>query len=170
MARRAVFVIAQRNFQDQELLETKRVLVERGLAVKVAAKTRDKALGQLGTEIEPDLALAEIEARDFDALIFIGGPGAAEYLVDEYSLRLIRDFRTAGKILGAICMAPLILANAGVLIGKTVTAFPTQEQNLRDKGADYTGMQTEVDGKIVTAKDPTAAVEFGEKLAYLLEE
>ena len=169
MAKRAVFVIAQDNFQDKELLDSKKVLTERGIEVKVAAKTRDKAVGKLGTKLEPDLAIAEIETKDFDAIVFIGGLGAADYFTDDQVLQLVRDFKEVDKILGAICMAPSILANAGVLIGKTVTSFPSEEENLRDKGADYTGMQVETDGKIVTGKDPTAAIEFGEKLAYLLE-
>lgn len=170
MAKSAVFVIAQSNFRDEELLETKEVLIKRGINVKVAAKTRHKAVGKLGTEIEPNLAVAEIETTDFDAVIFVGGQGARDYFFDQEVLKLAQDFRKADKILGGICIGPSILANAGVLIGKTVTAFPTEEQGLRDKGADYTGMSVEVDGKIITAKDPTAAKEFGEKLVFLLEE
>lgn len=167
--KKAVFIIAQKNFRDEELLEPKKVLEERRIEIKVAAKTRNKAVGKLGTEINPDLALPEIEVKNFDGIIFVGGRGAADYFADETALQLARDFKEAGKVVGAICIAPSILANAGILIGKTVTAFPSEEQNLKDKGAEYTGMQVEVDENIVTAKDPTAAKEFGEKLAYLLE-
>lgn len=170
MTKKAVFIIAQKDFRDEELLEPKEVLLSRGIATKIAAKTRNKAVGKLGTEIEPDLAIPEIEVKDFDAIIFVGGPGARSYFNDPDVLEVIRKFKEAGKILGAICVAPSILANTGVLIGKTVTAFPTEEENLKNKGAAYTGMPVEVDGNIVTAKDPTAAREFGEKLAYLLEE
>jgi protease I len=169
MAKTAIFVIAQNNFRDEELLKPKEVLTRRGVTVKIASRTRNKALGKLGTEIQPDLALVEIKADTFDAIIFVGGSGASEYLVDPQVHQLANDFNRLKKIIGGICLGPSILANAGILIGKTVTAFPSQEQNLRDKGADYTGMQVEIDGNIVTAKDPTAAQEFGEKLAYLLE-
>lgn len=170
MSKKAIFVVAQNNFRDEELLEPKTVLTERKIETKVATKTRNKAVGKLGTEIKPDLAIPEIETKNFDAIIFVGGAGARDYFNDEDALKLVKDFKDAGKIVGAICIAPSILANAGILISKTVTAFPSEEQNLRDKGADYTGMQVEVDGKIVTAKDPSAAKEFGEEIAYLLEE
>ena len=170
MNKKAVFVIAQNNFRDEELLEPKRILDSRGVETKIAAKTRNNATGKLGTEIKPDLAVPEIEVDDFDAVIFVGGPGAAEYFNDQDAFRVAKDFKEAGKITAAICIAPSILANAGILISKTVTAFPEEEENLKDKGAEYTGMQVEVDGNIVTAKDPSAAKEFGEKLAYLLEE
>jgi len=170
MARKAVFIIAQKDFRDEELLEPKKVLEGRGIEVKIASQTKEKAIGKLGTEIKPDLAIAEIDPKDFNALVFIGGPGSQIYFNDPKAFRLIEGFKAAGKILGAICIAPSILANAGALISKTVTSFPSEEENLKDKGAEYTGMQVEVDGKIVTAKDPTAAKEFGDKLAFVIED
>ena len=170
MAKKAIFIIAQNNFRDEELLVPKEILSKRGIEVKVAAMTRHKAIGKLGTEIEPDLAIPEVEAKNFDAIIFVGGQGARAYFNDDKALNLARDFKTAGKILAAICLGPSILANAGILISKTVTAFPTEEENLINKGATYTGMAVEVDGKIVTAKDPTAVKEFAEKILYLLED
>ncbi|MFA6410435.1 MAG: DJ-1/PfpI family protein [Candidatus Buchananbacteria bacterium] len=170
MSKKAVFIIAQKDFRDEEILQPQNILIARGIETKVAAKTKNKAVGKLGTEIQPDLALAEVNEKDFDAIIFVGGPGATEYVDDETAWLLINNFKLGGKIIGAICLAPLILANAGVLISKTVTGTPSIEADLRNKGSEYTGMQVEVDGKIVTAKDPTAAKEFGEKLAYLLEE
>ena len=170
MVKKVLFVIAQSDFRDEELNQPKEVLDRRKIEVKIASKTRHKAMGKLGTEIEPDLSLAEVKVSDFDALVMVGGSGAADYLEDNEVLDLIKEFKSAGKILGAICLAPSILANAGALIGKNVTSFSTEEQSLRDKGAKYTGMQVEIDGKVITAKDPSAAVEFGEKLAYLLEE
>ncbi len=170
MAKKVIFLVAQNGFRDEELLEPKKVLDFRGVETKVAAKTRHRAVGKLGTELNPDLALAEINVKEFDAVIFIGGPGAAQYFNDQDAWQLARAAKNANKLLGAICIAPSILANAGVLISKTVTGFPTEEENLKDKGAEYTGMPVEIDGRIITAKDPSAARQFGETLAYLLEE
>ncbi len=170
MAKKIVFIIAQNNFRDEELLEPKKILENRNFIIKIASKTRAKAFGKIGTEINPDLSLAEIKKEDFDAVIFIGGAGARQFFNDQQALEIVKVFRKADKIIGGICIAPMILANAGVLIGKRVTAFPAEEENLKSRGAEYTGMQVETDGRIVTAKDPSAAKEFGEKLAYLLEE
>jgi len=168
MSKKVVFIIAQNRFRDEELLDSKAVLDSRGVQTKVASKTRKKAMGKLGTEIEPDLAVAEIKPADFDAIILIGGSGATEYFGDETVLKLIMGFKAAGKILAAICIAPSILANAGALISKTATAFPTEENNLRSKGANYTGMPLETDGNIITARGPEVAKEFGEQIAFLL--
>ena len=169
MAKNVLFIIAQEGFRDEELLEPKKVLELRGFKIKVASKTRHLAVGKFGTEVNPDLAIPEVDPKDFDAVIFIGGPGAAKYFNDEEAFKLARAAKDRKKILGAICVAPSILANAGVLISKTVTGFPTEEENLKNKGADYTGMAVEIDGQIITAKDPSAAKQFGEQIAYLLE-
>lgn len=169
MPKKVIFIVAQADFRDEELLESRAVLEKHHIATQVAAKTRLKAVGKLGTEITPDLALPEIEAKNFDAVVFVGGQGARQYFDDDDALKVARAFHAARKILAGICLGPSILANAGVLIGKTVTGFSTEEENLKNKGADYTGMSVEVDGNVVTAKDPTAAREFGEKLAFVLE-
>lgn len=170
MPKKALFIIAQQNFRDEELLAPKDIMEKRGIKTAVAAKAKSQALGKLGAEVMPDLALAEVKASDFDAVIFVGGTGARDYYDDQDALKVARDFKAAGKIIAGICAGPSILANAGVLIGKNVTGFPSEEENIKSKGAFYTGMQVEIDGLVVTAKDPSAAKEFGEKLAYLLEE
>lgn len=169
MSKQAILIVAQQAFRDEELLEPKAILEKRGIRVRVASKTRHKASGKLGTELEPDLALAEISAGDADAIIFVGGSGARQYFDDPEALKLASGFKVAGKLVGAICVASSILANAGILMGKRVTGFPTEEENIVNHGGEYTGMQVEVDGNIITAKDPSAAREFGEKIAYLLE-
>ncbi|MDD2807543.1 MAG: DJ-1/PfpI family protein [Patescibacteria group bacterium] len=169
MSKQAIFIVAQQTFRDEELLEPKAILEQRGIRVKIASKTRHKASGKLGTEIEPDLALAEINPTESDALIFVGGSGSRQYFDDPEALRLASSFKVAGKLVASICIASSILANAGILMGKRVTGFPTEEENIINHGGEYTGMQVEVDGSVVTAKDPSAAKEFGEALAYLLE-
>lgn len=170
MPKKAIFIIAQNNFRDEELLEPQAVLESRGITTKVASRTTEVALGKLGAEVVPDLKVAAVKSADFAAIIFVGGSGATVYFGDQSAWQLARDFARAGKVVAAICIAPSILANAGVLLGKRATAFPTEEQNLRSKGAEYTGMPVESDGKIITANGPQAAREFGEKIAWELEE
>lgn len=169
MPKQAAIIIAQKDFRDDELRDIKAILDSRKIVTSVIAKTRNKAVGKFGMEVKPDLAIAEIEEPKFDALIFIGGTGCRQYIDDEIVLKLINDFKNSKKVLSGSCLAPSILASAGVLISKRVTAFPTEEENLKNKGAEYTGMQIEVDGNIVTSKDPSDAEKFASAIAYLLE-
>jgi protease I len=82
---------------------------------------------------------------------------------------LARDFYDSGKIVAAICLAPAILAKAGLLSGVKATCTPDEEENLVAGGAEYTGAPVEVDGKIVTGSGPDAARRFGEKIVELLK-
>jgi protease I len=61
------------------------------------------------------------------------------------------------------------LANAGLLKGVKATCYPSQEANLKDKGAHFTGLAVERDGLIITADGPKAAKAFGEKIAEALK-
>jgi len=168
MGKDVVMVVAPDNFRDEELFDTKQVLEEGGANVKIASMGTGKATGMLGGEIDVDLDYSEIVVDDYDAVIFIGGGGAAIYFNDEKALSLAKEAYEKEKVVGAICIAPSILANAGILEGKKATAYTSEVGNLRVKGAEYTGGDVVVDGKIVTADGPSAATKFGEKILETL--
>ena len=162
--KKAVMVIAQENFRDEELFEPKEVLEKSGIEVKIASSGLKLAKGVLGGTAEPELLLKDISARDFDAVIFVGGAGASEYWDDPVAHRLINDAYNSDKIVGAICIAPVTLAKAGILKGKKATVWKSESGQLKAAGAIYTGVNCQKDGKIITAAGPFAAKEFGEEL------
>jgi protease I len=79
------------------------------------------------------------------------------------------DRPVCSAILAAICAAPSILANAGLLKGKTATSFPDEGENLKAKGANFTGQGLEIDGRIITADGPAHAKQFGEAIVKALK-
>lgn len=162
-------IIAQNNFRDEELLDTKAVLEKGGAKVKVAAPELRKALGKLGAEVVPDMTIKQIKLNDFDAVVFVGGSGSADYFDNEQVINLAKDFYETKKLVAAICIAPSILANAGILKGIRATAFPSEEHNLRLKGAEYSGNVVEVSGNIITGRGPEAAIEFGQRILQALK-
>jgi protease I len=81
---------------------------------------------------------------------------------------LVKEANRAGKVVSAICLAPVTLANAGLLEGKRATAYPSAESFLKWKGAIYTGNAVEVEGNIVTANGPEAAEEFAQAVAGMV--
>jgi len=170
MSKKAIFIIAQNNFRDEELFIPLEILESRDIKTVVASTTTDLAFGKLGAEVRPDLKIDDIDIKEYDALIFIGGRGAATFIKSPKIWELAQKFAKAKKIVAAICNTPSILANSGLLMGKQSTAIFHQEENLRSKGADYTGMPVEVDGKVITARNHYSAREFGEKIAWELEE
>lgn len=163
-----VLVIAEKIFRDEEYQVPKDILSKAGVNVITASTTIGEAVGKLGLKVKPDILVSRIEVDKLDALVFIGGGGAEQYSHDPLSHRLAKEAVEKEKILGAICIAPGILANAGLLKGKKATVFPSGSENLKKGGAIYTGSDVEIDGKLITGCGPEAATKFGEELVKML--
>ena len=165
---RVVMVIAPKNFRDEELFDAQKEIEAAGHQTLVASKTTDEVTGMKGGKAKPEMLLQDVKEEDFEAIVFVGGSGSSVYFDDAQALKLAKAFAQAGKVVAAICIAPSILANAGLLEGRKATAYPSEEQNLSAKDAEFLKKPVVVDGKIVTASGPEAAKEFGRKIAALL--
>lgn len=163
-----LMVIAQKDFQGVEYGDSKKEFIEHGFKVVTASERVGECLEKFGSKVIAGVSIGDINPHDYEAIVFIGGPGAAEFFHNLEALHLAKDAFDSGKVIGAICIAPSILANAGILSGKRVTAFPAEKENLEQKGAIFTGNEVEVDGNIVTANGPEASEEFAEAIAKLI--
>lgn len=169
MAKNILMVVAPADFRDEELNEPKKIFENAGFNVTIASKGVKVAKGMLGAMQKVDLDLSIAKAADYDAVVFVGGAGAQVYFNDSYATNLAKQAYDSGKVTAAICIAPSILANAGILEGKKATSFQSEQSNLEENGADYTGTDVAVDGKIVTANGPNAAKAFGEVVVRLMK-
>jgi protease I len=165
---KVLMVIAPENFRDEEYQKPKSILENAGYRVMTASKGVRLAKGMLGATANVDLDLSQVNLADFTAVIFVGGSGASVYFNDQTVLNLASQAVSQGKVVGAICIAPSILANAGLLNGKEATAFSSEAENLKGKGALYSGQPVTVDGEIITANGPAAAEEFGQTILEIL--
>ncbi|MCK4520977.1 MAG: DJ-1/PfpI family protein [Nanoarchaeota archaeon] len=170
-----IFVIAQNNFQPVELMDTKEALQKKGFSCDIASKTTMKAKATDGMSVMPDISIKDVIGSIdlYKAVVFIGGGGSEQYFDDEEALSLAKISYEKGKVTAAICIAPVILGNAGILEGKKATIWDNEKgefaKKIEAKGSEHTGNDVEVDGKIVTANGPGAATDFGNKIAELLE-
>ncbi|MCM8779610.1 MAG: DJ-1/PfpI family protein [Candidatus Omnitrophica bacterium] len=167
--KKAVMVVAQNGFRDEELLEPKKVLEDGGIKVIIASRSTKPAKGMLGAVVKPDISLEQISVNEFDAVIFVGGSGSSEYWDNSQAHKIAQEAMAQGKVLAAICIAPVTLAKAGLLRGKKATVWASEAGQLKAYGAFYTANAVEQDGKIVTANGPSAAREFGETIAKMLK-
>ena len=165
---KVVMIIAEEDFRDEELQKPKEILERYGAKVVIASSTTNIATGMLGMKIKPDILINEIKVEEYDAIIFVGGSGASQYWNDPIAHSIAKEAIKKDKILCAICIAPVTLANAGVLQGKKATVWPSEAERIKNMGAIYTGANVEIDGKIITANGPAAAEEFGEAIAKAL--
>jgi len=165
---KVLMIIAPRNFRDEELFQPKEELEKTGNSVTIASTTTDIATGMLGGTAKPDLTINNVDVDDYDAVVFVGGTGSSVYFKDPRAHEIARTANEKGKLIGAICIAPSTLANAGLLRGKKATSYPSEKNNLRSKGANFTGNPVEKDGNIITATGPSSAREFGRTIAKSL--
>jgi protease I len=167
---KVLFVIAPRNFRDEELEVPVRILKEKGYKTVIASKDTAEALGMLGARVKPDLPLPLVKSADYSALVIVGGSGATVLWEDTTLIRLVKEFVDSKKIVGAICLGPGVLARAGVLAGLEATCFESARGELEKGGARYVTKDVVVSGNIVTAPGPQAAEAFANALAKLLSE
>jgi len=163
-----VMIIGRRNFRDEELLKPKSIFEKAGAKVIVASSSLDPATGMLGATVKPDVLLKDVKPTEYDAVVFVGGTGAKEYWNNRTAHKAARQTFEDGRVVAAICIAPVILANAGLLDGRKATVWASEAGRLRAQGAEYTGRDVEVDGRIITANGPEAAEDFGRTIAAAL--
>jgi protease I len=163
--KRAALIVARQNYRDEELFETKRALDAAGVQSVIASTTIGIIYGTLGGVAEANFLIGQLKIENYDAIIFIGGIGAAEYVANPFALNLAREAVRNRKVLAAIGTAPTILANAGVLTGVRTTSLLTERSTLISAGALYTGLAVEQDRLIITGIGPVAALQFGSTVA-----
>jgi protease I len=105
--------------------------------------------------------------------VFIGGSGASVFFDNSVALDIARKSFEQGKVTAAICIAPIILANAGILQGRDATVWDSGSgemvSQLEAHGAKFQNDAVVEDGKIITANGPDAATKFGKAIARLLK-
>ena len=119
--------------------------------------------------LQMDCLISDLSASELDAVVLPGGlPGSTNLRDDPMVLELIRSMHDAGKVVAAVCAAPIALAKAGVLKGKTCTGYPMPMLREALADANYTSNRVETDGNVVTGKGPGAAAEFAFAVASAL--
>lgn len=171
--KKIAIIIAYKDFKDEEYFTPRGILEIGGAEIKVVSDNLGLAQGADGGEVNVDIKLSDLNVSDFDAVAFIGGPGALNHLDNEDSYRIAKEIVTQNKVLAAICISPAILAKAGVLQGKKATVWTSPlDKNprkvLEESGAEYQDKDVVIDGNIVTANGPGAAEEFGQRIVEVL--
>jgi protease I len=113
-----LMIIANQGFQDIEFSNPYHLFLEKGYTVDICSGKGGECFGVFNTHISDSLSFDEVQAEQYDALVFVGGGGAYnEYHNHPTYLALAKK----AKILAAICIAPSLLAPSGIFKGKEVT-------------------------------------------------
>ena len=90
--KKVLFIIAPDKFRDEELFDTKAEIDSAGAETIVASRNTGEISGSMGGEVQATLALNNVNPSEFNAVVFVGGPGAAEYFNDTTAQKIAKDF------------------------------------------------------------------------------
>ena len=149
-----ILILSADLFEDSELSVPFARLREAGMHVDIGSFAVGAIHGKHGEIVHANRALAEIRPEEYDALLLPGGQAPAALRKDARALALVRHFFAAGKPVAAICHGPQVLISAGVLAGRTATAYRSVAPELTAAGAHYRDAEVVVDGNLVTSRTP----------------
>ncbi|MEJ8770261.1 DJ-1 family glyoxalase III [Prevotella sp. HCN-7019] len=151
-------------FEEVEGLGPVDVLRRGGVEVKTVSVTGSEMVSTShGVTVKADLLFEDADFSDADLLMMPGGlPGSATLDMHEGLHRVLAAHNEAGKLIGAICAAPMVLGRMGLLKGRRATCYPGFDKYL--EGAEYTSELVTVDGNFVTGKGPAATLPYAYKL------
>ncbi|MFA6886222.1 MAG: DJ-1 family glyoxalase III [Fermentimonas sp.] len=151
-------------FEEIEALGTVDILRRAQIPVITVSITDDKVVtGAHNVPVTADAIFSETDFKDIEILVLPGGMPGAKHLNEHEGLKkLIAEYNSKGKQIGAICAAPMVLGGLGILDGKRATTYPGFEPELI--GAKVTGENVVVDGNITTGKGPGLVFEFALRL------
>ncbi len=140
-------------------------------AVIVGLEKGKKLEGKKGDEtITTDVAVGDVGAGEFDALVIPGGYSPDLIRSNEQMVDLVRSIAEAQKPVAAICHAGWMLAEAGVAKGKTVTSWPSIKTDLINAGAHWVDQEVVEDENIITSRKPDDLEAFCKSLLSQLEQ
>lgn len=164
--KKVVIVLAE-GFEEIEAITPIDVLRRIGIKVTVAGLDSIKVISSHCVTVSAECTLINVNPDEIGMIILPGGmPGSKRLCDSDLLIETLQKVAANGGYVAAICAAPIALARAGLITGKTITAYPSVELML--DGAVYTGNMTEVDGKIITGKGPGASFAFTRLLAEAL--
>jgi protease I len=158
--KRIVILVAEQ-FQDLEVMYPYYRMKEEGAEVIVAGTgSSDEYIGKYGYPIKINTTSDKINPKEIDAIIIPGG-WAPDYLRRyDFVCKLVKDAFKLNKVIAAICHAGSVLVSAGILKGKTVTAFKAIKDDMIYAGANFVDKEVVVDGNLITSRMPDDLPEF----------
>lgn len=172
---KTIAILATEGFEQVELDSPKATLSRRGATIHVIAPEEGTIRGwdedDWGDEVVVDVRLADADADIYDALVLPGGLFNPDSLRrNEDALDFVRAMHDRKVPIAAICHAPWILIDAGLVKGKTMTSYPTVRTDLENAGAEWRDEEAVCDGQLITSRSPEDLEAFNDALTEALTE
>ena len=170
-----VMILATNGFEQSELMKPKANLEDAGIKTTVVSLESGEIKGwddgNWGESVSVDKTVDDIEnCEGFDALMLPGGQMNPDILrMNDRAVAIVREFGMAGKPVAAICHAPWLLIDAGLVDGKTVTSWPSLRKDLANAGGNVVDQEVATDGNLITSRNPDDIPAFSKALIEAVE-
>ena len=170
-----ILLISTHGFEQSELEFPRDQLRAKGATLHVATPDGNAIKGwegsDWGREAEADARISDVSVEDYDALVIPGGQINPDLLrVDQDVLELVKAFHDQGKTIAAVCHAPWVLVEAGILKGREATSYHSIKTDVINAGAHWKDAEVVVDQAIVTSRQPQDLEAFVAKIVEEIEE
>jgi protease I len=167
--RKVAFLVAAEGIEQVELTEPWQAVEKAGgepvLLSPEAGKVQAFDHLDKADTFDVDVPVADADVADYVGLVLPGGVANPDALrLDSDAVRFVKAFFEAGKPVAAICHAPWVLVEAGVVDGRRMTSWPSLQTDLRNAGAEWLDEEVVVDGSLVTSRKPDDLPAFNERL------
>ncbi len=164
-----IAILAAEMFEQVELVEPRKALEDEGAKTELVSLREGTIDGfdhyDRADTFEVNRTVEEASPDEYDALLIPGGVGNPDQLRgDENAVAFVRGFFERGKPVAAICHAPWILVEAGVVAGRTLTSWPTLRTDIVNAGGEWVDREVVVDGGLVTSRKPDDIPAFARKM------
>ena len=170
-----IAILATDGVEEVELTKPRDAIREAGAQAVVVSPRSDEIKAwqhdHWGNKIHVDLPLSRANADDFDGLMLPGGVMNPDHLrQDQQAVRFVKSFFEQGKPVAAICHAPWLLVEAGVVRGRTLTSWPSLQTDIRNAGGDWVDRDVVTDEGLVTSRKPDDIPQFNRGMIDLFRE
>lgn len=159
IAKAKIAILATNGFEQSELMEPLKQLRKAGATVTVISPETGQIKGwddkNWGEAVTVDMALSDARVAEFDALVLPGGQMNPDLLrADAHAVGFVRDFVNSGKPVAAVCHAPWLLIEAGVIAGRHVTSYGSIKTDVKNAGGLWEDSAVVVDRGLITSRKP----------------
>ncbi len=169
IAGKKIAILATHGFEQSELEVPLKKLREAGATVDVVSPESGEIKGwemkDWGRPVKVDRKLGEVSAQDYDAIVLPGGQINPDLLrINQQAISFIRDFYSAGKTVAAVCHAPWLLIEAGIIKGHRATSYKSIKTDVINAGGQWLDQEVVTDQGLVTSRQPSDLDAFSAKI------
>lgn len=175
IADKRIMILAATGFEQSELMVPKQKLELAGAKVDIVSlkvgQIRGWKDGDWGESVDVDRTIDAVTVDEYDALVIPGGQMNPDFLrADEDAVAFVREFFDSKKPIAAICHAPWVLVEAGVVKGRQMTSYHSMATDLKNAGAHWVDKAVVVDEGLITSRNPDDLDAFSAKIIEEVEE